>query len=557
MLRLVRKLPTSAPVLAVVAGLWLALPGAQVRAAEPAGAAASEHPLVTRAALDVLEKGGNAVDAAVAAALMAGVVSPSSSGLGGGGFAMVSRPGTPEPTVLDFREFAPKGVQAEVLDRRPLAPEERGHLVGVPGEARGLDELIRRFGKRRWAELAAPAERRARLGYAVGPHLARTLGGFSAADLKREAGLSALFYPGGRALVPGALVKNPKLAGTLKRLGAEGPRALYEGAIAAELVRTARAAGSPLTSEDLLHYSVKERKPLHVAWAGYELYTMPLPSAGGLLLAETLGMWSREQLVALGYQSGAYQHALAETFRSAFLDRFRFIGDPEFVPVNEQNLLAPERLAKKRSALSLDRTHSLPTLAQTEHGTHHMVFADRDGMVVSLTTTVNRVFGSKLLAPDSGIVLNDQLDDFTASRDAERLGVASNPNMPRPEARPVSSMTPTIVFREGRPVLALGGSGGMAISTNVTQLLLGRLAFDKPLAELVQTPRFYVPLQGGSTILLEDGASPALLAELAYRGERVGKAWPVATAVQMLARSGTGWESAADPRKFGSAASAR
>jgi gamma-glutamyltranspeptidase/glutathione hydrolase len=552
-----RKLFASAPPLLVACGLWFALPAASLRAAEPSGAAASEHPLVTRAALDVLEKGGNAADAAVAAALMAGVVSPSSSGLGGGGFALVSRPGTPEPVVLDFREVAPKGVDAAVLDRRPLAPPERGHLVGVPGEARGLDELIRRFGKRSWSELVAPAERRARLGYPVGAHLARTLKGFAAAELKRETGLASLFYPRGQALAQGALVKNPKLASTLKRLGAEGPRALYEGAIAAELVSTARAAGSSLSAEDLLRYGVKERKPLHLRWADYELYTMPLPSAGGLLLAETLGMWSREQLAALGYQSGAYQHALAETFRSAFLDRFRYIGDPDFVPVNEQNLLASERLAKKRSALSLDRTHALPTLAQTEHGTHHMVCADRDGMVVSLTTTVNRVFGSKLLAPESGIVLNDQLDDFTAARDAELLGVTSNPNMPRPEARPVSSMTPTIVFRDGKPVLALGGSGGMAISTNVTQLLLGRLAFDRPIAELVQTPRFYVPTQGASTLLLEDGAPPALLADLAYRGERIGKAWPVATAVQMLARTATGWEAAADPRKFGLGATSR
>jgi gamma-glutamyltranspeptidase/glutathione hydrolase len=554
---LARKALSLLPAL-VLAGLVLAVPGARaLRAAEPAGAAASENPLVTRAALDVLEHGGNAADAAIAAALMAGVVSPSSSGLGGGGFALVSKPGSAEPTVLDFRERAPQAVDAAALERRPLPPEERGHLVGVPGEARGLDELRHRFGKRAWAELALPAERRARLGYPVSPHLARTLAFGSASDLRRDAGLGALFFPGGRASVAGALIKNPKLAATLRRLGAEGPRALYEGKIAAELVATARSAGGTLSAEDLLAYAVKERKPLHASFAGYELFTMPAPSAGGLLLAETLAVWSKEELTRLGYQSGAYQHALAETFRAALLDRFRAVGDPEFVAVDEKALLAPERLAKRRRALSLDRTHSLPTLAQTEHGTHHLVVADRDGMVVSLTTTVNRVFGAKLLAPDSGIVLNDQLDDFTPAKDALALGIAQSPNAPRAGARPVSSMTPTIVYRDGRPVLALGGSGGMAISTNVTQLLLGRLVFDKPLSELVQAPRFYVPTQGTSTILLEDGASPALIAELGYRGERVGKAYPVATAVQMLALSGTGWEAAADPRKFGFAGSTR
>jgi gamma-glutamyltranspeptidase/glutathione hydrolase len=553
---LTRKLLSWVPAV-LLAGLALALPDGTLRAAEPQGAAASEHPLVTRAALDVLEHGGNAVDAAIAATLMAGVVSPSSSGLGGGGFALVSKPGAPEPTLLDFRETAPQGLDASALERRPLPANERGHLVGTPGEARGLDELSRRFGKRKWSELTAIAERRARLGYPVGQHLARTLASRFAADLRSDAGLSALFFPGGRASVAGAVIKNPKLAATLRRLGAEGPRAIYEGKIAAELVGTARSAGSALSAEDLLGYAVEERKPLRVSWAGYELYIMPAPSAGGLLLAETLGMWSREELARLGYQSGAYQHALAETFRSALLDRFRNVGDPKFVPVNEASLLVPARLAERRKALSLDRTHSLPTLAQTEHGTHHLVVADRDGMVVSLTTTVNRVFGSKLLAPDSGIVLNDQLDDFTAERDVRALGLSTNPNAARAGARPVSSMTPTIVFHDGQPVLALGGSGGMAISTNVTQLLLGRLVFDKPLSALVEAPRFYVPTQGPNTILLEDGAPPALTADLVYRGERVGKAWSVATAVQLLARSSTGWESAADPRKFGAAGTTR
>lgn len=503
--------------------------------------------------METLKQGGNAVDAAIAAALAAGVVAPTSSGLGGGGFALVLRPNETEPSVLDFREIAPRNVSVEAIERRPLPFEERGHLVGVPGEPAGLFELSRRFGKRAWASLATPAIRAARQGFAVGPHLARSLSGN--ADLPREKSLSSLFFVGGHAALEGRVVKNAPLARTLTRVAAEGPKAIYQGAIASEIVQTARSAGSAIEQRDLDEYVVRERKALRVSWAGHEIYTMPPPSAGGLLLAETLGMLSPSELDKLGFQSGAYQHLLAEAFRSALADRFRYVGDPEFVPVDTARLLAAERLATRRKSLALDRTHSLPLLASEEHGTHHIVVADSSGMVVSLTTTVNRLFGAKLVTKDSGIVLNDELDDFTLGRDAKALGIATSPNAPRGGARPVSSMTPTIALKDGRPVLAIGGSGGMAISTNVTQLVVARLTFGKPAEELTRMARFYIPLKG-DTLWLEAGASPALFDDLAYRGERVKKAPDFATAVQVLTRDGALWQAGADPRKHGAASDA-
>jgi gamma-glutamyltranspeptidase/glutathione hydrolase len=520
--------------------------------AEPVerGAVASEHPIATRAAMEILKQGGNAVDAVIAAAFTAGVVSPTSSGLGGGGFALVLKPNEAEPSVLDFRETAPRGVSVEALERRPLPFEERGHLFGVPGEPAGLFELSRRFGKRAWATLAAPAIRAAGQGFAVGPHLARSLAGH--ADLAREKPLAALFFPGGHAALEGRVVKNAPLARTLARVAAEGPKAIYQGAIASEIVETARSAGSAVEQRDLDEYRVYERKALHTSFAGHEIYTMPPPSAGGLLLAETLGMLSKAELEKLGFQSGAYQHLLAEAFRSAFVDRFRYVGDPEFVPLDTSRLLAPERLAKRRKALALDRTHSLPLLASEEHGTHHIVVADASGMVVSLTTTVNRLFGAKLVTKNSGIVLNDELDDFTLARDAKALGIEASPNAPRGGARPVSSMTPTIALKDGRPVLAMGGSGGMAISTNVTQLLVARLTFGKSAEELTRMQRFYIPMKG-DTMWVESSAPQALFDDLAYRGERAKKAPDFATAVQVLTRDGALWQAAADPRKHGGA----
>jgi gamma-glutamyltranspeptidase/glutathione hydrolase len=524
---------------------------------ESRGAAATENEQSTRAAIEVLEHGGTAADAAVAAALTAGVVSPSSSGLGGGGFAMVLRPGEREPTVLDFREVAPSRLQAAALERRPLPAPERGHLIGTPGEARGLFELARRFGKRPWAELVAPAERRARQGYLVSPHLARMLAGNAASELAKDPGLASVFFPGKTALVAGRSIKNPKLAATLRRLAAEGPPAIYDGVIAAEIVRGANAIGSALAQDDLTNYAPRERQAMLVDWEGYQIYTMPPPSAGGLLLAETLGMLTQASLERLGFRTGSYQHVLAEVFRAAFVDRFRYIGDPDFSPADLKKLLAPQRLAERFRRLSRDRTHALPLLAQEEHGTHHMVIADREGMVVSLTTTVNRTFGVKLMLPDSGIVLNDELDDFTAAHDAEALGIAHCPNLARPGVRPVSSMTPTIVLRDGKPVLALGGSGGMAISTNVTQVLLARLAFGVRPQEAVSAPRFIIPTWNENTMMLDDSAPRELIDDLTYRGERLGKFPLDITGVQLLARGANGWEPAADPRKHGSGLTAR
>ncbi len=537
--------------------LLLPTPSRGEPAKEPLGAAATENDQATRAAIEMLERGGNAADAAVAAALTAGVVSPTSSGLGGGAFAMVLKPSAREPWLLDFRETAPSRLDPAPLERRPLPFEERGHLIGVPGEARGLFEVARRFGKRSWAELVAPAERRARLGYTVSPHVARMLSGKSAAQLRRDPGLAGLFFTAKGPLAAGRLIKNPKLAGTLRRLAAEGPAAIYDGAIANEIVREAQRFGSKLALDDLASYAPRERKPMHVSWEGYEIYTMPPPSGGGLLLAQSLAMLSRERLERLGFQSGAYQHTLAEVFRASIADRFRYIGDPDYTPVDLDKLLDPARLTRRFQALSRDRTHALPLLAQEEHGTHHMVVIDRAGMVVSLTTTVNRLFGAKLMLPDSGIVLNDELDDFTSAQDAKALGVVACPNLPRASARPASSMTPTIVLRDGQPVLALGGSGGMAIATNVTQVLLARLVFGLEPRAAVSAPRLFVPTWNDRTIMLADGAPPELLADLAYRGELVGTVPVDGTGVQLIARGANGWEPAADPRKFGSGLVAR
>jgi gamma-glutamyltranspeptidase/glutathione hydrolase len=348
-------------------------------------------------------------------------------------------------------------------------------------------------------------------------------------------------------------VRNSKLAATLKRIAAEGPRALYEGPIAADLLSAVRARGGGMTPEDLTGYAPVERKPIHVRWANRDVYTMPPPSAGGLLLAETLGLFEPAELKRLGHGTGAYTHLLAEGMRGALADRLQAIGDPAFTKVDVAALLSRERLQKRRSSFGLDRTHALPRFKMEEHGTHHIVTADGDGNVVSLTTTVNRPFGSQIVAKGSGIVLNDELDDFTPNAAVAPFGLTQSPNRARPGARPVSSMTPTLVIDDGAAVLALGGSGGMTIAPNVTEVILGRLVFDLDLKAAIEAKRFSIPTSGG-TIEVEPGTPEAIVKDLEWRGEIVKTQRFAAYAVQAIAIDGGEKIPAADPRKHGTAA---
>lgn len=540
--------------LGLVAALLWAAPEARGEAADalpaPRRAAASESVQATDAAMAVLRAGGTAADGAIAAALVAGVTAPSSSGAGGGGFVLAWDAEKKAPFVIDFRETAPAQIDAEAFDRRPFPPEERGRLVGVPGEVKGLFELHRRAGKLRWADLVGRAERQARLGFVVGPHLAGSLS-YAAPALASQPAFATLYYPGGTAAPAGTRIVNPRLARTLARLAAEGPSALYGGAIAAELIELTRQHGGALQSSDLEGYRTVERTPLHTRWEGYDVYTMPLPSAGGLMVSQLLRLFSADELRRLGHGTPAYQHLIAEGMRGAIADRMRHLGDPAFVDVDVEELLDARRLAERRRKIALDRTHALPRFGLEEHGTHHLVTSDRIGNVVALTTTVNRGFGAKLMGETSGVVLNDELNDFTSLDDVEPFGMTASPNRARPGARPVSSMTPTIVVQRGQPVLALGGSGGPTIATNVTQLTLAALVFGHTPAQAVAAPRIYIPTRG-KTLLVEEGTSAEHIADLEWRGEIVGTMPFKTTAVQML-RFDRGTAAAADPRKHGAA----
>lgn len=535
--------------LGLVLGLIARAPGLSAKSS--GFGVATENATATRDALSILQAGGSAADAAIVAALVAGVTSPSSSGLGGGGFALYWDAAAKKMKALDFRERAPKELSAPEFETRPLPEGQEGRLVGVPGELAGLVELHRRAGKLPFSVLVKKAEARARNGYFVSPHLGAMLA-WGEKKLARRSGLGALYYPKGKPALVGQRITNPALAQTLGRIAAEGPSALLRGPLVEEMVQTTRAAAGALSLEDFDEYQVLEREPLRVRYDGRDVYTMPPPSAGGLMVAEILLLFPPDELRTLGFGTPAYEHLLAEGMRGAIADRMRFIGDPEFEPVDIATLLDDPRLRARRSQIALDRTHALPLFGLEEHGTHHLVTSDRNGNVVSLTTTVNRLFGSTLVTEQGGIVLNDELDDFTQEADMAAFGLKQSPNRPRPRARPVSSMTPTIVIEQGEAVLALGGSGGMTIPTNVTQVLLGSLVFGQAPADAVRLPRVQLPLRG-PTILVESTVSQEHRKDLEFRGERVGEQRFRGAAVQVIARKDGAVKAASDPRKFGEA----
>ncbi len=512
-------------------------------------AAATESAPATKAAMEAMARGGSAADGMIAAAITAGLMVPVSSGIGGGGFAMIWDAKTHKATILDFRETAPAAFDAAGFEKKD-AP--KGVSVGVPGEVAGLIELHKRMGKLPFASLVEPVARQAEEGFAVPTHMGRMLSKASK-FITGIPQLMGVFFPGGGPLGAGAIAKNPALGASLRVVAQRGLAGFYEGPIARSIVAAVRKEGGALSEEDLKSYKVIEREPLQAKWGDMEVLTMPPPSAGGIMLLETLGMFSPAEAAALLPSTADGAHTLGEVFRAAFADRVRAVGDPEKNKLDVPALLSPARLAKRRAAIDPKRTTKPAAFVQEDHGTSHFVVTDAEGNIVSLTTTVNNPFGARFTAEETGILLNDELHDFALHEHASKMGVAEPPGGPKAGARPPSSMTPTLILRGGLPLLTLGGSGGFRIATGVTQTALGVLAQGLSSEEAVRRPRLHVVPDG--SLLIEAGSiSPEQLASLAARGETVREEDNMSGIQALFFRRAGGTvtlEPAADPRKFG------
>lgn len=480
----------------------------------PNAAVASDHPAASAAGVQVLRAGGTAADAACAVALALGVVNPHASGIGGGGFAVYYRASDRTVHALDFREQAPMSIRPEMFleGGKPVSARARrgGLAVGVPGEVRGLAQLIKRFGKRSFADCVRPAEQLAVKGFPVTRRLALAVEKNGSAtntstDLAaiRAVLTGTLQYK--PPLHPGDRVTRPALARTLRQLRQRGPEAFYSGPISLAIVKSVKDAGGVMLPEDLRRYTVVERKPIEISYRGLRVISMPPPSSGGVVLAQTLGVLSawrtqHKQDRLPERQSSAYFHVVAEALKHGFADRARFLGDPDFVQVPMARLLDPEyhrqlaaRIDDKR-VLASDKYGMGPGPAPPQDGgTAHLSVIDADGNAVALTSTVNLWFGAHLLAGDTGIVLNNEMDDFSLAPGTpnEFRLIGNSQNAVAAGKRPLSSMSPTLVLEGDAVKMAVGGAGGPAIITGTLQVLLDVLEHQQDAQAASAAPRIH------------------------------------------------------------------
>lgn len=537
-------------------------------------AVATAHPIATRAAVQMLERGGSAIDALVAASLALSVVTPQSTGIGGGGFAVVV-PAQGPPRAFDFRESAPAATQlSDYLDASgklvAARSQRHGLAVAIPGYLPGLRVLHQRWGRLPWADTVQPAIIAAEQGFVVGSPLHAAL-----VDTwpQLSPAARATFGRGDQPVAVGETLRWPALAQTLRTL-AQDPQALEKGPIAEEIAATAQSAGGKLSPADLSDYRVREMAPLQGEAFGHLVYTMPQPSAGGaqvLAMAEFLQAWQAQSPRKLPYSLDAEfaAHALAEAMRRSFVLRLAYSADPP-VPASVLDQVYPP--AARTSLLSwnprtLTPTSSLPPLPPVQLEQHantsHVAIRDGDGLAVSSTHTVNLLFGSGLVAPRSGVLLNNEMDDFSFNtQDSNAFGLAgSAANLARPGARPVSSMAPLVVMagpaaRPESPWMVLGSPGGTRIPTAVLQVLFRVAHSGWSLAQAVAAPRLHHQALPDA-VWVEAGA-PALSAALRAHGHEVRERPPwcnVQGLVAVHAEGGTmRWHAVADPRGEGQAA---
>jgi gamma-glutamyltranspeptidase/glutathione hydrolase len=455
----------------------------------------SESAPASEAGLAILKQGGNAIDAATATSLAVGVTNPASCGIGGGGFMLIYIAKEGKFYALDYREAAPHAASADMYYRDGKPNEELAKVgplaVGVPGEIAGIDAALKRFGTMKFQQVAAPAIKLARDGFPVSEHLAGEIKS-GASMLAMDPGLKDVFLKeDGSAPIAGEKIYEKKLADTIEHLGNTPVAKFYDGPIGKELVSFLADHGGILTADDLADYQPVWRDPLHRAYNGMVVYAMPPPSSGGVVL-EMLGMLEPGHLPGLGLNSPPYLARLIEVMRQGFEDRSLY-ADPVYVHVPLDVLLSPNHINEARERALHQKDPAAMAAEAHDHGTSNLCVVDEAGNVVDITTTINTVFGAKMTVPKLGIILNDEMDDFSVApgvANAYKL-VGADANSIAPGKRPLSSMTPIIVVKQDKPVLTAGGSGGPTIISGVLQVALDVLDFHSSAEDAVATPRLH------------------------------------------------------------------
>jgi len=531
------------------------------------GMAVSAHPLASEAGLAVLKQGGNAVDAAAATALAISVVEPFSAGIGGGGFLLLRRAETGTVQALDFRERAPKRATRDMyLDKqgkvRPRASLD-GHLAaGIPGTVAGLYTVHREYGKLPWATVVAPAIALAENGFPVSSRFTKAVKGRQDTIQKNPAARQ-VFTKGGILYQPGELLVQRDLALTLRKIS-QNPQSFYTGDIARAIASDMAKNGGLITLEDLKNYTPIWRNPVCGNFRTYEICAMSPPSSGGVHLLQILNILGDTDLKKLGPKNPDTLHLMAESMRIAYADRSEYLGDPDFVSVPVKALTSKNYAKLRRSQIQMSKakpsievkavnTQTLNRFVYESPETTHLTVVDKERNVVSLTFTVNGGFGAGAVAAGTGILLNNEMDDFAAAPGVPNLFglVGGEANSIAPGKTPLSSMTPIIVTENGKFRLAAGASGGSTIITTVLQIVLNVLVYDMNVGEAVSAPRVHHQWLPDRLMVEKGGFDAATLSELRRRGHviREGEGWGNANAIVLTS---DGWlEGAADRRGEG------
>lgn len=498
------------------------------------GMVASQNAVASRVGADVLGEGGTAVDAAVATAFALAVTHPTAGNIGGGGF-LLFRPAAGDPVAYDFREVGPSGSSPTMWLREGVYDPKRHHFshlaVGVPGTVAGLHLAWKENGKLPWKRLLAPAIALAQDGFVVTDQLSRSLKGVLP-EMKPYPASVAQFSKDGVPYEMGDTLRQPDLARTLQRIADRGPAGFYEGETAELVEKEMKANGGLITRADLAAYQARKRVPLRGSYRGYDVITMPPISSGGTALLQMLNVLEGYDVAQRGYGSAATVHLLAETMRRAYADRARFMGDPEFNPTLAATV---ERLISKPYAEGLRKTiadgraaRSSPTSfewpAESSETTHLSVI-DQARNTVALTYTLEYGYGSRIVVPGAGFLLNNEMGDFNAApglTDENGL-IGTEPNLAAPRKRMLSSMTPAILARDGQPFLSVGAMGGRTIINTVLLTILNVVDFGMNIQDALDAPRFHHQWLPDRISYEAFGLSPDTRALLESRGHALNE----------------------------------
>ena len=497
---------------------------------------ASQHELASKIGVEVLKKGGNAVDAAVAVALALAVVYPEAGNLGGGGFMLI-RFKDGKTAAIDYREMAPAASTRDIFVDKDgnLIRGEGGSTVGyrasgVPGTPAGLDLAFQKYGSKKilWKDLVEPARLLAQNGYVLSYRLAELFKSYKS-TLEKYEDSKKIFLNGGRMFEEGDVLKQSELAQTLSRMQKFGAKEFYTGQTAQLIAEDMKRNNGLITLEDLKNYEAKERTPLEGTYRGHKIITMPPPSSGGIVMLQVLNMLENYDLRKMGYNAAQKYHLLAEAMRRAFADRAEFMGDPDFARVPTAQLIDKNYAKRRAETINLTRaTKSADvkagevTIAEGTETTHFTV-VDGDGNVVTNTYTINDLYGSRVTAKGTGVLLNDEMDDFAARPGKPNMFglIQGENNAVQPKKRPLSSMTPTIVLRkDGSVWFALGARGGPRIITAVLQSVINMIDYDMNIQEALDAPRIHQQWFPDEVLYEPMGMSPDTLRIMESLGQK-------------------------------------